>query len=89
MPSGLRTRDDLPDPALRPVEVLVGVAAVVVNVVIVPDVEGRVGEDQVDRAVADLGEPFEAIALIQAVKRQAAVGGHGRGLGPGGELIRG
>src|SRR5207244_1765414 len=53
----------LPTPRSRPVEVFVRVAAVVVHVVVVTDVERRVGEGQVHYAGFDLLQTLNAITL--------------------------
>src|SRR5258708_306736 len=58
---------------------MLGLLAIVVDVVIVADVERRIGEHQVDRPVAELREAFEAVAGIQTVERQATVGSHASG----------
>ena len=59
---------DLGDPAARPVEVVVAGLLVVVDVVVVADVEGGVGEGQVDAAVRQRGQAFEAVAPDDAIE---------------------
>ena len=66
---------DAGHPAAGPVEIFLAVALVVVDVVLVSDIEGRIGKDQVDAARVDLVEQLDAIALVDFVWFQ----GHGCG----------
>ncbi len=68
VPSGFRTRATARDPATGPVEVLVAGATVLVNVVVVADVERRIGEGQVDRAGRQACEAVKAVAAVEAVE---------------------
>jgi hypothetical protein len=58
-------------PSVSPVEIFVAVALVVVDVVFVSDIEGRIGEDQIDAARGDLVEQLDAIALVDFVGCQS------------------
>src|SRR5205085_687213 len=64
-----RLQDPLnrPAPRPRPVEVLLGVGAVVVDVVVIANVERRVGEDQVHRSRVELLKSLNAISLIKSI----------------------
>src|SRR5437870_1113872 len=70
-PEGAARLQDAMDflaPFSAPCQVVVGILAVVINVVIIADVEGWVGKDQVNAARLDLGESLKAIALKQGIR---------------------
>src|SRR5205823_3504449 len=74
---GLEDPRDLAAPGEAPVEVGPGVAAVVVDIIIIADVEGRIGENQVDRAVPQPREQLQAIAIVEAIESQRVGRRHG------------
>ena len=76
---GLEHTHDLAAPGQRPVQVGLGVAAVVVDIVIIADVERRVGENQVDRAVPNPAEQLQAVAVVEAVELEVRGSGAERG----------
>ena len=51
------------DPVARPVEILIGILLVVVDVVFVADIERRIGKGQIDAARI---EPFIAVDAVEA-----------------------
>ena len=65
---GLEHPLDAADPFPRPVKILLRFALVVVNVVIVADIEGRIGKDQIDAAGGHLLQPFNATTFVNPVE---------------------
>ena len=64
------------NPAARPVQVFGTLTAVVVNVVVVADVERRVGKRQIHAASWQVGHQFQAVAMDDRIERH--LGGHHR-----------
>ena len=77
---GLEHADDLGRPLAAPVEVVLALQPVVVDVVVVADVERRIGERQVDHAVAELLQPGDAVLVVEHVElfRQGSVSLQGK-----------
>jgi len=67
-PGGLERPDERPAPLARPVEVLVGGSLVLVDVVLVADVEGRIGEGQVYRPFGHCFHPRDAVLAMKDVR---------------------
>ena len=58
-------------PFPRPVDIFFAVPLVVVDVVLVADIEGRIGKRQIDAAGLHFAEQFNAVALMHVVNRQS------------------
>src|SRR3954471_16144028 len=67
---GLEYTNDLASPGLRPFEIRVCLAAVVVDIVIIADVERGVGENQVDGTRRNPWEQLQAVSRVQPVELQ-------------------
>ena len=62
---------DLADPLRAPSQIVLFLLLIVVHIVLVPDVEGRVGKDQIDRACLEGPELLDAVALMELVSSRS------------------
>ena len=67
VPFGLQHADHFGGPLAAPVEVFLALQPIVVRVVLVADVEGRIGEGQIDHAGIELLHSGQAIAVFQHI----------------------
>ena len=67
---GPQHADDFPHPLLRPVEVGVGRKTVVIGIVVVADVERRVGERQMHAARGHPRHQIKAVAPVHCIDRK-------------------
>ena len=65
---GLEHADHFGGPLAAPVQVVIAFELVVVDVVVVADVEGRIGKGQIDHAVAELPQALQAILIVDRVQ---------------------
>jgi hypothetical protein len=59
---------DFANPTGTPLQVLIGLHVVFVNVVVVTDVEGRIGECQIDAALFEVTHPLNAVFIQDLIK---------------------
>ena len=64
----LEHADHFGGPLAAPVQVFFAFQAIVVRIVLVADVEGRVGKSQIDQSVVDLPHSRHAIAVVEHVE---------------------
>ena len=62
---------DLADPLRAPSQIVHFLLLIVVHIVLVPDVKGRVGKDQIDRACLEGAELLDAVALMELVSSRS------------------
>jgi hypothetical protein len=63
---------ELLHPLSTPLNVLILLQPIIVLVIIVPDIERRVGEGQVNALIRKSRQSFEAVAVVDAVERLCA-----------------
>ena len=81
-PIGSKSSMDAGDPSLTKLEVFVGSPSIIVDVVVITDVERRIGKDQVDAAGGQSLQIFDAVARDDLIDGGLSVQG-------GGELAKG
>src|SRR5262249_22684114 len=71
--SAVRLQDalDRPAPTSRPLEIVIGVTAVVVVIVFVANIKGGIGKDEIDELGGASCQAFDAVSLVDAIEVHA------------------